>query len=172
MAATSLFRQEAIDHQRFRIWGEVTIALPTSYALVTGFIALSVFAMALFIATHSYARKEHAAGFLVPTEGIARVTPPRSGTITTVHVGEGQHVERGASLLTVTDAETSDRGENVNEAEAERLREQRDHLEEQARLEQQKAEAEEQRLQSQIAGARDEIAQLGGSRRSSATASK
>jgi len=58
-----LFRQEAIDHQRFRIWGEVAIALPSSYALVTTFIAVSVLAMALFIATHNYARKEHAVGF-------------------------------------------------------------------------------------------------------------
>ena len=71
--SNTLFRQEAIDHQRFRIWGEVTIALPNSYALLTGLIALSVVAMALFIATHDYARKEHAAGFLVASEGIARI---------------------------------------------------------------------------------------------------
>jgi membrane fusion protein len=155
-----LFRQEAIDHQRFKIWGEVTIALPRSYALVTGFITLSVLAVVLFIATHSYARKEHAAGFLVPTAGIARVLPPRSGTITAVYVREGRHVARGAPLLTVTDAETSDRGENVTEAEVAQMRAQRDHLKEQARLERQKAAAEEQRLQAQIAGARDETAEL------------
>jgi membrane fusion protein len=156
----SLFRQEAIDHQRFRIWGEVALALPTSYALVTGFIALSVFSMALFVATHSYARKEHAAGFLVPTEGIARITPPRDGTIIVVHVSEGQHVERGAPLLTVTDAETSDRGENIDDAKADRLREQRDRLEDQILLERQKSQAEEQRLQSQIQGTLTEITAL------------
>ena len=155
-----LFRQQAIDHQRFRIWGEVAIGLPNSYALVTGFVALSVLAMALFVATHNYARKEHAAGFLVPTEGIARITPPRSGTTTAVHVSEGQHVERGAALLTVADPETSDRGENIDEAKTKRLREQRDDLREQIRLEQQKSDAEAQRLQSQIHGARDEIAAL------------
>src|SRR4029077_4988936 len=109
--STNLFRQEAIDHQRFRIWGEVAIALPNSYALVTGFIALSVLAMALCIATHNYSRKEHAVGFLVATEGIARITPPRDGTISVVHVSEGQHVERSAPLLTVIVAETSDRGQ-------------------------------------------------------------
>ena len=80
--STTLFRQEAIDHQRFRIWGEVAIALPNSYTFVTGFIALSVLATVLFIASHQYARKEHAPGFLVPTEGIARITLPRTGTIT------------------------------------------------------------------------------------------
>src|SRR5580704_6248684 len=155
-----LFRQEAIDHQRFRIWGEVALALPKSYALVTGFIALSVFAMALFVATHSYARKEHAAGFLVPTEGIARVSPPRDGTIIAVHVSEGQRVERGAPLLTVSDAETSDRGENIDDAKADRLREQSDRLKDQIRLEREKTHAEEQRLQSQIHGALTEITAL------------
>jgi membrane fusion protein len=158
--ATSLFRQEAIDHQRFRIWGEVAIALPNSYALVTGFIAVSVLAMALFIATHNYARKEHAVGFLVATEGIARITPPRDGTITAVHVSEGQHVEQSAPLLTVTGAETSDRGENIDNAKLGRLREQRDHLKDQIRLEREKSDAEQQRLESQIHGAHGEIAAL------------
>jgi membrane fusion protein len=158
--STGLFRQEAIDYQRFRIWGEVALALPRSYALVTGFIAFSVFAMALFVATHSYARKEHAAGFLVPTEGIARISPPRDGTIIAVYVGEGQHVERGAPLLTVTDAETSDRGENIDDAKTDRLREQSDRLKDQIRLEHEKSHAEEQRLKSQVAGASDEIAAL------------
>jgi hypothetical protein len=36
MSNSLLFRQEAIDHQRLRISGEVAIALPSSYALVTG----------------------------------------------------------------------------------------------------------------------------------------
>jgi membrane fusion protein len=155
-----LFRQEAIDHQRFRIWGEVSLAVPRSYALVTGFIAFSVLAAALFVATHSYARKEHAVGFLVATEGIARISPPRDGTIIAVHVSEGQQVERGAPLLTVTDAETSYRGENIDDAKADRLREQRDRLKDQIRLERQKSQAEEQRLQSQIEGASTEIAAL------------
>ena len=156
--STNLFRQEAIDHQRFRIWGEVTIALPKSYALVTSFVAVSVLTMTLFIATHSYARKEHAAGFLVATEGIARIFPPRGGTITAVHVSEGQHVERGARLLSVTDAETSAGGENIDDAKADRLREQGDRLKDQILLERQKSDAEEQRLRSQIRGASEEIA--------------
>jgi len=158
--SASLFRQQAIDHQRCRVWGEVTIALPNSYMLVTGFIASSVIAITLFISTHNYARKEHAAGFLVPTEGIARITPPRGGTITAVHVSEGQHVERSAPLLTVTDAETSGEGENIDDAKAARLREQRDQLNEQLRLEHQKADAEENRLQSQIQGAQEQISAL------------
>jgi membrane fusion protein len=158
--STSLFRQEAIDHQRFRIWGEVALALPRSYALATSFVALSVLAIVLFIASQGYARKEHAAGFLVPTEGIARIAPPRSGTITAVHINEGQHVDRGAPLLTVSDAETSDRGENIDDAKAGQLRAQRDQLSEQTRLERQKAVAEQQRLEAQIQKTDDQITAL------------
>lgn len=161
MAATSLFRQEAIDHQRFRIWGEVTLAVPASYALVTAFLALSVLAAGLFVGTQSYARKEHATGFLVPTAGIARITPPRPGTITAVSVGEGQHVARGAPLLTVTEAQTSERGENIETAKADELRVQRDHLDDQIAFERQKSQFEGQRLRAQIASADDEISQLG-----------
>jgi membrane fusion protein len=158
--SSTLFRQEAIDHQRFRIWGEVTIALPKSYALVTSFIALSVLSVVLFIATQNYARKEHAAGFLVATEGIARITPPRVGVITAVHVSEGQHVERGAPLLTVSDAETSDRGENIDDAKSDRLRQQGDRLRDQILLERQKSDAEAQHLRAQIRGALNEITAL------------
>lgn len=157
----SLFRQEAVDHQRFRIWGEVTLALPVSYAVVTTFVALSVVAGALFIGTQSYARKEHAAGFLVPTAGIARVMPPRLGTITAVAIGEGQHIERGAVLLTVTDAETSEHGENIDTAKADELHMQGGHLKDQIAFERQKSQLEGQRLQSQLDNAEDEISELG-----------
>ena len=50
----SLFRQDAIDYQRFRIWGEVAIALPRSFALVTSFIALAVLATSSPVAPFIY----------------------------------------------------------------------------------------------------------------------
>ena len=156
----TLFRQEAIDHQRLRICGEVTLALPKSYALLTGFIAASIIAAALFIGTQSYARKEHATGFLVPSAGIARIAPPRPGTVIDVAVREGQHVERGALLLTVSDAETSERGENVDTAKALELQAQRDRLRDQIGLEREKSQLEARQLQSQIATARQEISEF------------
>ncbi len=157
----ALFRRQAIDHQRLRIWGEVTLALPTSYALVTGFIAASVLAAALFIGTQTYARKEHATGFLVPSAGVARITPPRPGTVIDVAVREGQHVERGALLLTVSNAETSERGENVDAAKAAELQAQRDRLRDQIALETEKSRLEARQLQSQIATTKGEIGELG-----------
>src|SRR5690242_9503659 len=161
LMSMQLFRQEAIDHQRYAIWGEVTLSLPRSYALVSGFLAFSVLATTLFIAIHSYARKAHAAGFLISTQGIARIMPPRDGTITAVHVSEGQHVERGAPLLTVTDAETSDSGDNIDDAKVKGLREQRDHLKDQILLEREKSAAEAQRLRARIDSSQSELVALG-----------
>jgi membrane fusion protein len=158
--SVTLFRQQAIDQQRLRIWGEVALALPNSYALMTIFIAVSVVAASLFIATQTYARKEHAAGFLLPTTGIARIVPPRAGTITAVAVSEGQHVEPGAALLTVTDAATSEHGENIDAAKIDELRKQRDRLADQIALERDKAVIEAQRLQGQIESGSAQIAEL------------
>jgi membrane fusion protein len=128
--------------------------------MVTAFIALSVFTMTLFVATQTYARKEHAVGFLSPTRGMARIAPSRPGIISTVAVVEGQHVERGAPLLTVTDAATSEHGENLDAAKADELRKQGRNLQEQIELEREKADAEKQRLQSQIDIGRKGIAEL------------
>lgn len=158
--SVTLFRQQAIDQQRLRIWGEVALSLPASYALMTIFIAVSVVVASLFIATQTYARKEHAAGFLLPTTGIARIVPPRAGTITAVAVSEGQHVEPGAALLTVTDAATSEYGENIDAAKIDELRKQRDRLTDQIALERDKAVIEAQRLQGQIESGSTQIAEL------------
>ncbi|MBV9827220.1 MAG: HlyD family efflux transporter periplasmic adaptor subunit [Alphaproteobacteria bacterium] len=148
--AVTLFRQQAIDHQRHRIWGEVALSVPLSYTLVTGFLALSLLVAASFIATHTYSRKEHAIGFLLPTSGIARITPPRPGIISAVSVVEGQRVERGATLLKVTDTQTSEQGENLDATKADELRKQRGELQAQRALERDKTAVEEQGLQSRI----------------------
>jgi membrane fusion protein len=156
----TLFRQQAVDHQRLRIWGEAPLALPGSYALMTSFVAVSVVAASLFVSTQTYARKEHAAGFLLPVAGMARIVPPRGGTITAVAVTEGQHVERDALLLTVTDAVTSEHGENIDAAKLDELHRQLDRLKDQIALEHDKAAIEAQRLQAQIDGGNQQIAEL------------
>jgi membrane fusion protein len=158
--SVTLFRREAIDHQRLAIWGEVALSLPASYALATGFVALSIFAAMLFIATQTYARKEQAVGFLMPTTGIARIVPPRPGIVSAVAVVEGQHVDRGAPLLTVTNPETSEQGENLDAAKTDELRKQRADLRMQAALERDRSKIAAQRLQSQIDSAVKGIAEL------------
>ncbi|MDG2528910.1 HlyD family secretion protein [Caulobacter endophyticus] len=56
----------------------------------------------VFLLTATYARKETVVGVLAPGNGSARVSAPRSATVSAVHVREGQRVERGAPLITLS----------------------------------------------------------------------
>jgi len=155
--ATSLFRQEAIDAHRAKIWGEVTLSLPISLTVTTAFLSLCVLGVAILIATGSYARKEHVPGFLAAHLGVANIIAPRTGTIAVLHVKEGDLVEKGAPLITINVEQSSEGGGGIDTAMLASLRSQRDHLTDQVNLEQRRADAEKQRIQSEIDGLVSEI---------------
>jgi len=153
----SLFRQEAIDAQRAKIWGEVTLSLPLSLTAFTLFLTLSMAAVVTFAATASYARKEHVQGFLAKRLGVANITASRPGLITAVHVKEGDLVPAGAPLVTVSLEETSEAGAGDRGAMLAGLRGQETNLTQQLDLETRSAEADSARLKAVIAALGAEI---------------
>ncbi len=156
----SLFRQEAIEAQRAKIWGEVTLYLPLSLTVMTVFLVVCVAGIAFFVATESYARKEHAPGFLAAKLGIANIVAPRTGTIAVLHVKEGQFVEKGAPLITVNMEQASESGVGIDTAMLTNLHQQRDRLNDQIDLEKRRMVAETERLQGEIAGLAEDIKAL------------
>jgi membrane fusion protein len=78
----------------------------------------SVFAAAAGVITFlffaQYARKEIAPGYLAPVSGTARVYAPQPGTISIVHVRQGDMVEKGQPLLTVLTSQIGAGGEDIN----------------------------------------------------------
>ena len=156
----ALFRQEAIDNHRAKIWGEVTLSMPLSLGITTVFLAVCVLAVAIYLAVGSYARKEHVSGLLAPSLGVARVAVPRSGTITVVHVVEGQIVAKGAPLLTVSAEQATDRGDRIDTALLASMQKQRTQLEDQIKLEERKFVAEADRLQGEITNLTGELADM------------
>ncbi len=152
-----LFRQEAIDAQRAKIWGHVTLVLPLSLTLTTVFLSLCIFGIATFVATNSYSRKEHAPGFLAAHLGVANIVAPRTGTIAVVHVKEGQLVAQGAPLITVNMEQSSESGSGLDTGMLTSLYQQRTRLDEQAALEHRRADAEVERLKTEIDGLANEI---------------
>jgi membrane fusion protein len=156
----SLFRREAAEHQRTKIFGEAMLALPVSYAATTGFLSLFVAALICFISVGTYARREHVSGFLVSTLGIAKIMPPRPGIIVAVHVTEGQMVQQGAPLLTVSAEQTTDLGEGADRSKLQALRDQGARLREQIALQRDKAEMVDARLRDVIDGLSTEVAAL------------
>src|SRR5262249_23763830 len=95
-----------------------------------------------------------------PTAGVAKVFVPRAGTITAVHVREGQEVEGGQPLLTVAIDQTTSDGQNVDVVLLETLARQKHALVEQITMQEGRSVSEGKRLEAQIAGARSEIAHL------------
>ena len=97
--ATKLFRQQAIDAQREKLLGEVSLArtLP-----LWGYTALAlVFALGLvaFSIWGEYARRERVDGFLALDSGAARLLAPQAGTIVEILAKEGEEVAAGQPLI-------------------------------------------------------------------------
>ncbi len=71
---SDLFRQEALDNRRERLWGEVVLVQPLSFWLLTGFISLVVLLIALLLVFGTYARRENVTGYLLPDKGLIKIT--------------------------------------------------------------------------------------------------
>jgi membrane fusion protein len=97
-----LFRQEAIDAQREKFFGEATIARPLPMWALT---MLAVAAAAIMIAVAvwgQYTRRERVEGFLALDIGAARVQIPDAGRVAELMVKEGQQVVAGAPLVRIS----------------------------------------------------------------------
>jgi membrane fusion protein len=97
-----LFRQEAIDAQREKFFGEATIARPLPMWALT---MLAVGAAAVMIAVAvwgQYTRRERVEGFLALDVGAARIQIPDAGRVAELMVKEGQQVVAGAPLVRIS----------------------------------------------------------------------
>jgi membrane fusion protein len=113
----------------------MTLPVPVPVSLTTVFLAACLAVFASFLATGTYTRKEHVAGFLAPELGVVRIVPKRAGVIAAVHVHEGNLVQAGDALVTVTAGQANDRGQDVDEAMLGRLKQQAAALRTQVALE-------------------------------------
>src|SRR6478735_192673 len=76
-------------------------AAPIGWHVLGGFFVAAFLALATFVATAGYARKETASGALISTTGIVRLSGRTSGVVTDLHVAEGDHVAAGQTLFTI-----------------------------------------------------------------------
>ena len=146
-----LFRQEVLDFQRTTGNGDGSCrssrcrsgswsgpSLPRPRAVI------------VFLFFAQYARKETVAGYLTPSSGTAKVFASRPGTVSAVHVEQGQRVDAGQRLLTVATGEVAATGEDVNAAILNTLEQQRQSLSRQIAPEVQRTASERERLTAQI----------------------
>jgi membrane fusion protein len=125
---------------------------------ITAWFIVAVVALifALLFVTE-YARKETAVGFLSPISGTARIHAPEPGTITAVHVAEGDAVTAGQPLLTIATARFTGEAESVEAAIQATLAQQRERLTRRIAAQEHVSSSEAARLTDLIEGLGAEI---------------
>lgn len=124
-----LFRKEAIDHKQGTWLGDMLLARPTSFAVLTAlFFSLAIAALA-FLVWGEYTKKARVAGYLVPEHGLIKVFVAQPSQVTALLVKEGQLVKRGDTLLVVSTEHSNAHGK-TQEALAKQLTLRRVSLEE------------------------------------------
>src|SRR4051812_8138864 len=157
----SLFRKEAIDFQhQHRNWGPVVLLQPISTKILTWFLATIVVLILIFLSVAQYARKETVIGYLTPTVGTAKIFVPQQGFVKELYVEDGQRVEEGEPLLSVSTDQVAANGEDVNKTILNVLALQRDLINRQIAAEERRAETERERLNALIKGTESEISHL------------
>ncbi|MHB1273400.1 MAG: HlyD family secretion protein [Rhodanobacter sp.] len=102
-----LFRQEVIDAKRGEWLGSIIVAAPLSRWLLTVLALVLAAAIGLFLFFGHYTRRETVTGQLVPSAGLLNIAAPSVGTITRVHVHDGQAVKAGDVLLQLSSEQDS-----------------------------------------------------------------
>lgn len=161
MSSRQLFRREAIEFQRGqRDFGDIALLRPVSTKLLvwllTGIVTIAI----VFLCFAQFSRKQTVSGFLTPASGTLKVYPNAEGVVGKLYVKEGQQVDKGDPLFTVTTAQIAVDGEDVNASKLAALAQQKDSLSHQIAAEKQSAGAERERLNTALAGTQSAIAEL------------
>lgn len=107
----SLFRQEAIDAQKNKMMGSVSLYCPPYRWLVISIVIVITLVTILFVCFGSYTKKETAPGQLLPKDGIYNVSAPISGTVTKLLVEENSIVHKGQPLLEISSEISTEMGQ-------------------------------------------------------------
>jgi len=142
--AESLFRKEVLENQGERLWGEVIVAQPLSFSLLTSCILVVLIVAACYLYWGTYSRKETVSGYLLPDKGVVNIKANRGGTVETVLVKEGSHVNAGQPLVKLRIISALNDGQNADSLLIEELKKQETGLK-------QTIQTEKERRTSQIA---------------------
>ncbi len=95
----SLFRKDAIQALSKRPFGRPIAVMPGSWRWLTVFVILFAATSTLFLATAEYSRKESVRGWLVSSQGVARITHGTAGVVERIPLEAGQRVNVGDPVI-------------------------------------------------------------------------
>lgn len=107
----SFFRPEVLEAKKHRWTGKVVLTRPFSFVFLTGCAALVGCCIILFAFFGSYTRKTTVEGQLMPVGGVVKVYAPEAGVITDKKVNDGDFVQKGDALFTLSTARFNEEGD-------------------------------------------------------------
>lgn len=156
-AKEPLFRSEALDFQRERLWGNVVLTQPVSLRLFTLALVLIVILLVLFLSFATYTRKETVVGFLKPEGGVVQIFAPQSGRVAELYVRAGMMVRKGDPLVRIDSDVTLQGGENLGLVMTNLLNDQKARLQMRVERRQEQRETQRHYLQLNIASIKDQL---------------
>jgi len=156
----SLFRKEAVEYQRERLWGEVVLNQPVSLAVFALLAGIAVACLLTYLVFGTYTRKETVPGYLVPEQGLVRVYAPRSGTVTGLFAETGKNVEKGDLLMRVQSGRVLADGFTLDVQLVDLLDQQKKQLQRRIERHKKRKDARRQYLTAKIRGIEMQIEQL------------
>lgn len=162
---TSLFRKEALEYRKDRLYGDVILLPPLSITVLVGVTSSICVLILSILFWGTYTRKEEVRGYLIPDKGIIKTYAQQTGTIASVHVREGDEVREGETLVTVLSERNLQGGSNIDSVQLHELQTSQRQFQERIEGEYRLLQAETSRLQGQIAGLKKELVQIGESLR-------
>jgi membrane fusion protein len=122
-----IFRKEALAAKQDKLIGAALFIRPITFSFLTVFFLCVCFVVFIFMFKGEYTRKEHVIGYLVPDQGLIKVHTPQAGVILECFIKEGQFVEKGARLFSISFEKHFEKGASESTA-IELLRARRNNL--------------------------------------------
>lgn len=158
--SNGLFRKEAIEHSRQKLWGDVIVVQPLSTTIMVAVLVALVGLAIGALAFGSYARTETALGYLVPDRGVAKIYAAQSGVISTITSREGDRVNAGTPMATVVVEQATTSGRSAEAQALALIDQQLVTLDERLEFERTRGELEQRRLENELANLARERAEL------------
>lgn len=153
-----LFRKQAVDYQKDRLYGELILIQPVSFSILSFFLILVTAAILFFLVTNTYTKKEKVSGIIVPRLGMVSVFPPQAGILDKLSVTEGMSVKLNDELFSVMVDQKTNGGKYIGQKLIEELDTQESFLFKKLIFEKERVDAEiaarkaeSKRLQNEIA---------------------
>lgn len=90
-----LFRNEAVEAQRVKLYGNVVLVSPISFKIITLFLCAICIGALFFVFLGNFTRTETVRGQVVPSAGLIKVYPAAKGVISRLELSEGTRVVAG-----------------------------------------------------------------------------